>query len=84
VRVLVQRKGTREYLRAPRQWTRHEPEAIDFEKTVRAVEHCIREKIQDAQLVLAFEEDRNLDIVLPLNITETPSGQRRQTHSPGD
>jgi len=70
---LVQRKGTREFLRAQRRWTPHESDALDFKKTARAIEHCVRERIEDAQLVLAFEENRQLDIILPVHVPHRSS-----------
>ena len=73
VRVLVQRKATREFLRARKRWTLHEPDALDFKKTARAIEHCVRERIEDAQLVLAFEENRQLDIILPIHVPRRSS-----------
>jgi hypothetical protein len=73
VRVLVQDKATRKFLCGSRDWTGHEPEATDFQKTVRAIEHCLRERIFDAQLVLTFEEDRKLDIILPIRLSMVKS-----------
>jgi len=71
VRVLVQNKATRQFLRAPHGWTRNEPEAIDFKKTVSAIEHCVRQRIADAQLILTFEADRSFDIIVPIRNGET-------------
>jgi hypothetical protein len=44
---------------------------MDFQKTARAVEHCVRQRLLESQLVLNFGEDRQLDIMLPVCI---PSG----------
>ena len=43
-------------------------DAVDFQKTVRAIEYCVRERIPDAQIVLKFGADRQFDIVLPIRI----------------
>lgn len=69
MRVLVQNTFNLEYLRPRKGWTRNHLRALDFEKTARAIEYCVRQRIADAQLVLRFGEDRQLDIVLPIRIS---------------
>jgi hypothetical protein len=72
VRVLVQNCSTLEYLCSERGWVRNPAQAIDFQKTALAVEYCVRQKVRDAQLVLKFGEDPQLDILLPVRMPDVP------------
>jgi len=74
VRVLIQSSVTSKYLAPSLEWTGDEVAAIDFKKTVRAVEYCVRQRMADAQLVLKFGEAPELDIVLPLRMPSSRSG----------
>ena len=66
MRVLVQHRSTLQYLHACEEWTPHELDALDFQKTVKAIEYCVRERVADVQVVLKFGPDKQLDIVLPV------------------
>ena len=50
---------------------------MDFQKTVKAIEHCVRERMADVQVVLKFSEDQQLDIVLPVCTPSLPANRAR-------
>ena len=66
MRVLVQNCSTLQYLRARSGWTRHDLDALDFQKTVKAIEYCVCQRLAGVQVVLKFGPDKQLDIVLPV------------------
>jgi len=56
-----------QYLRARSGWTPHELDALDFQKTLKAIEYCVRQRLAEVQVVLKFSDDQQLDIVLPVH-----------------
>ena len=56
-------------------------DAMDFQKTVKAIEHCVRERIADVQVVLKFSDDHKLDIVLPVQTPGLPAAKRARLNA---
>lgn len=66
MRVLVQDCTTFEYWLGHHYWTKQKKDAFDFKKSTNAIELCVRENLSNAQVVLTFGDDHNLDIALPM------------------
>ena len=64
MKVFLQQIGTGLYLQALAEWTIEARNAHDFKSSVTARKFCLRHGIEDAHIVLKFEEDK-YDIVLP-------------------
>ena len=73
----MQHCSTLQYVRAHGGWTPHELDALDFQKTVNAIEYCVRERVADVQVVLKFGPDQEFDIVLPVRTPSSAANRAR-------
>ncbi|HSU56184.1 MAG TPA: hypothetical protein VLT36_19150 [Candidatus Dormibacteraeota bacterium] len=65
MRIVLQQKETGLYFKNIESWARDSSDAMDFLSSTAAIDFCVRNKLNDVQLVLKFEEQR-YDIVLPV------------------
>ena len=58
VKIHLQRREPRLYYKGSGQWTKARGEAWAFKSSSDALDFCEQENIRDAEIVLAFEEER--------------------------
>ena len=57
---------TGEFLAPNGKWTVHEEEAENFQDITSVLEACAKYKVEQAEILLRFEEGRDFDMRLPL------------------
>lgn len=70
MKALLQQVGTGLYFQGQGQWTLDHGQAFDFKSSVAARTYCMRQGLNDVQIILKFEVDK-YDIVLPARHTST-------------
>jgi len=65
MRVLIQNCNTFHYLTDTLGWCLSPQEALGFQTSTRALDHCLKHRLENVQIVLKFERD-DLDVHLPL------------------
>jgi len=58
VKIYLQQRDPRLYYKGPGRWTKARGEAWAFKSSSEALDFCERENIRDAEIVLAFEDER--------------------------
>ena len=65
MKVVIQSTRTLKFLRADHSWEQNVTEALCFQTSMRALDFCIRHKLQDIQILLRFH-DGTPDVILPV------------------
>lgn len=78
MKALLQQVGTGLYFQGPGQWTLDHAQAFDFKSSVAARTYCMRQSMNDVQIILKFEVDK-YDIILPAR----HKSSRREPGAPG-
>ena len=79
MRILLQQKSSGLYFKDVGEWTRSGAEALDFLSSTVAIDFCVLNKINDAQVVLKFEEEK-YDIVLPMVVKAGVEARSKNNH----
>jgi hypothetical protein len=62
MKVFIEDKGTGKFLKDFGEWTTDLRQAKDFGQSSLAIEHCVKEKMTMACLLLVFGMDRRMDV----------------------
>ena len=74
LRRLIVNTTTGEFLAPNGKWTVHEQEAENFNDITSVLEACAKYKIEQAEILLRFEEGRAFDMRLPLRRSARRAG----------
>jgi hypothetical protein len=66
MRVLIQDRSTNHYLTQAFDWSHHARDGVAFTDSTRALDHCIKYRMRNVQIVLKFEKS-TLDVFLPFD-----------------
>jgi hypothetical protein len=68
MRVLLYDTRADLYFQSPEEWTKDPRLALDFGGTVQAVSVAYKNRIESAEIILAFDDEHLRDMRLPLNL----------------
>jgi len=74
LRRLIVNTATGEFLAPNGKWTAHEQEAENFKDITSVLEACAKYKVEQAEILLRFEEGHDFDMRLPLRRSARRAG----------